>query len=196
MLSLRIERYDVVGSTNDVAVAAAGERQPEGLVVVADEQRAGRGRLGRGWESPKGAGLYVSVLLRPPVPPPAWPLLGLLCGVAAVAALRRAGGVEGALKWPNDVLVDGRKIAGILAEVTGDAVVVGMGLNVLQTRDQLPRPDATSILLAGGRVDREALLTAWLDELARGTTSGAGPAVPRRRCCRRTAPCAGPSARR
>ncbi|GGX89056.1 biotin--[acetyl-CoA-carboxylase] ligase [Streptomyces hiroshimensis] len=163
---------DVVGrtgSTNTDLVAAGG---PEGAVLVAEEQSAGRGRLDRTWTAPPRSGLFFSVLLRPgpDVPVERWGWLPLLAGVATAAALSRAAGVDTALKWPNDLLVnvggEERKAGGILAERSGDAVVVGIGLNVSLRADELPVPTAGSLALAGAQVlDRDPLLRAVLRSL-------------------------------
>lgn len=163
------------GSTNADVRAAALAGAPEGLVVVAEEQSQGRGRLGREWQSPPRAGLTFSVLLRPAdVPAAAWGWLPLVVGVALATALRRHAGVDALLKWPNDVLVAERKLAGVLVErvddldhVDGPAAVVGVGVNVLQRADELPVSTATSLALAGATsTDRAALLRAALHELA------------------------------
>lgn len=156
-------------STNAVVADAARAGAAEGLVVVAEEQTAGRGRLDRRWVSPPRAGLTVSVLLRPAVHDRAeWGWLPLLAGLAVVTALRtRAGLQDATLKWPNDVLAGEEKLAGVLAEVVADAVVLGVGLNVTTTRDELPgdRP-ATSLLLAGATTtDRDTVLRAVLRSL-------------------------------
>jgi BirA family biotin operon repressor/biotin-[acetyl-CoA-carboxylase] ligase len=155
-------------STNADVVAAAVAGVPEGLVVVAEHQMAGRGRSGRTWTSPPRAGLTFSVLLRPPpATRAAWGWLPLLAGVAVVTPLARLSGLDLGLKWPNDVLVGDRKLAGLLAEVSGDAVVLGVGLNVSLREDELPDPAATSLRLAGSEVsDREPVLRAVLRELA------------------------------
>ena len=146
---------------------------------MAETQTAGRGRLGRSWSSPPRAALACSVLLRPAaVPPAARAWLPLLTGIAVAAALRAEAGVPAGLKWPNDVLVADRKIAGILAEAHGDAIVVGIGLNVTLTAAELPVPGATSLLLEGAAcLDRERLLAAVLTGLADryGTWAAAGP---------------------
>ena len=157
------------GSTNaDVAAAARGGA-PEGQVLVAEEQTAGRGRAGRTWSAPLRSGLAVSVLLRPSVPRESWGWLPLLVGVSVTAALRAPTGLDLGLKWPNDVLVDGeRKLAGVLAEVVDDAVVVGLGLNVSVRRAELPVAGATSLVLEGSEVtDRDPVLRAVLRELDR-----------------------------
>lgn len=139
------------GSTNADLLRLAGSGAAEGTVLAAEAQNSGRGRLGRSWSSTPGADLTFSVLLRPAGVPVA--LLGwlpLLSGVAVAAALREHADVEAGLKWPNDVLAGGRKLAGILAESQGGAVVVGVGLNVFQQAAQLPVPTATSVLLERG----------------------------------------------
>lgn len=157
-------------STNADVVRAAREGAAEGLVVVAERQTAGRGRLGRHWESPPRAGLMVSVLLRPTrqTPTSRYGWLPLLAGVALVESVRRLGAVDAVLKWPNDLLIDERKCAGILAEAVPETgVVVGIGLNVTLRDSELPVPEATSLALAGSAcTDRDPLLRALLRGLA------------------------------
>jgi BirA family biotin operon repressor/biotin-[acetyl-CoA-carboxylase] ligase len=162
-----IQVLETVGSTNAVLAAEAAQDAPEGTVLVAEHQEAGRGRLDRVWVSPPRAGLTVSVLLRPDVPASRRSWLPLLAGVALAEAVRDVAGVRPALKWPNDLLArDGGKLAGILAEATEDAVVVGVGLNVSTTAAELPE-GGTSLLLAGAaRLDREALLVGYLRALS------------------------------
>ncbi|GGM32349.1 biotin--[acetyl-CoA-carboxylase] ligase [Dactylosporangium sucinum] len=152
------------GSTNADVAALASEGAPEGLVLVAERQTAGRGRLGRQWESPPRAGLALSILLRPPVPPSRLGWLPLLAGVALAESVRRVARLDAYLKWPNDLLLQGdRKTAGILAEGVGDAVVIGIGLNTTLREHELPRPHATSLALAGAAsADRDPLLRALL----------------------------------
>ena len=165
-------RVDVVPeteSTNADALAAAAAGAPEGVVVVAEHQSAGRGRAGRSWSAPPRSGLTFSVLLRPPAASrPHWGSLPLLTGVAVAEAVRRVGGVDAGLKWPNDVLVGERKLAGILAESTADAVVVGVGLNVSLRAGELPVGHATSLLLESAEcTDRDPLLRAVLRGIER-----------------------------
>ena len=137
---------------------------PEGAIVVADHQSAGRGRLGRTWEAPPGKALLVSVLLRPPVERNA-PEISLVAGVAVADTLERMLGLSVQLKWPNDVMLRRRKVAGCLAEARDGSVVLGIGVNVNQTRDELP-PNAGSVLTLTGRgLDREDLLATLLDDL-------------------------------
>lgn len=169
-----IRVVEETASTNaDLAAAAAGGAA-EGLVLVAEHQFGGRGRLGRSWASPPRAGLTVSVLLRPGpgVPPTRWGWLPLLMGTSVRAAVGRLGEVEARLKWPNDLLLgpDRRKAAGILAEVVGGtdpAVVIGVGLNVTTRAEELPGPQATSLALERAAcTDRDPLLRAILRQLA------------------------------
>ena len=155
------------GSTNEDALKQAADGAREGLVIAADFQSAGRGRQGRRWLTRPGAALTFSVLLLPqPVRQAARGWLPLLAGVAVTAGLRQATGVEAKLKWPNDVLAGGGKLAGILAEQSGEAIVVGVGVNVLGGEHDLPVATATSLERCGAeRVDRTALLAAILAEL-------------------------------
>ena len=166
----RVEVLSRAGSTNAVVAERALAGEPAGLVVVAEEQTAGRGRLDRSWVSPPRAGLTLSVLLRPDLPPVRWPWLPLLAGLAVASALRERAELDAVLKWPNDVLVDDRKLCGVLAEVPeAGAAVLGIGLNVSTRADELP-PTAptppTSVALAGGSTtDRDTLLRAVLRSL-------------------------------
>ena len=141
---------------------------PEGVVAVADEQTAGRGRHGRTWSAAPGSALLVSVLLRPRLPPERLHLVTLAAAVAATDAVRAVGGVRAQVKWPNDVVVDDRKLAGILAEADGaGAVVVGMGVNVRPDAFPAELSDvATALDLHSSEpVDRADLLVAWLHAL-------------------------------
>lgn len=157
-------------STNADVAAAAREGAPEGLVVVAEQQTGGRGRLDRAWTSPPRAGLTFSLLLRPTFPVATWGWLPLLTGLAVAGPTSRLGGLDVRLKWPNDVLVGERKLGGVLAEVADDgaAVVVGIGLNVSLRADELPVPTATSLAIEGSEVlDRDPVLRAVLREIER-----------------------------
>jgi BirA family biotin operon repressor/biotin-[acetyl-CoA-carboxylase] ligase len=162
-----VEVVTSTGSTNADLLRRGG---PEGQVLVAEEQTAGRGRMGRSWVSQPGASLTFSVLLRPAAVPPArrgW--LPLLTGVSVAVAVREVAAVAAVLKWPNDVLIGSRKLAGILAEQSGDVVVIGVGLNVSTQADALPVSSgglrATSLLAEGAQVSREAVLDGILREL-------------------------------
>ncbi|MFA1551076.1 biotin--[acetyl-CoA-carboxylase] ligase [Actinomadura chokoriensis] len=172
---------DETGSTNADLAARALEGAPEGTVLVTELQTAGRGRQGRTWTAPPRSGLAFSVLLRPAVPAPRLGWAPLLTGVCVATAVRRmtawsqAGerflgnaadvAVDARLKWPNDVLVGDRKLAGILAEKVEDALVIGVGLNVGLREEELPVPTATSLAIEGAPLsDRAPLLRAILRE--------------------------------
>jgi BirA family biotin operon repressor/biotin-[acetyl-CoA-carboxylase] ligase len=159
----------VTDSTNRVAMEMAENGARHGTVVVADAQTAGRGRMGRRWVSPAGRNLYVSLLLRPPVPAADATRLALVAGVALADAVE-AMGVPAALKWPNDLFCGGRKAAGILAEMASDPggvrhVVIGVGLNVNMEEGDFPddlRGSATSLRICAGRAFRRADVLARL----------------------------------
>ena len=159
----------VTDSTNRVAMEMAENGSPHGTVVVADAQTAGRGRMGRRWVSPAGKNLYVSLLLRPPVPTVDATRFALVAGVALADAVE-AMGVPAALKWPNDLYCGGRKAAGILAEMASDPdgvrhVVIGVGINVNMEEADFPpdlRDTATSLRICAGRVFRRVDVLARL----------------------------------
>ncbi len=156
-----------------------GADDPEGATVATDHQTAGRGRLGRTWEDVPGRALLLSVLLRPEAPMPLWPELSLVAGEAVAAALRAETGVDATLRHPNDVVVAGRKLVGVLPEASSGRVVLGIGVNVNQRADELPAETAkppTSLRLELGRdVERAPLLVAILRELELGYDSWAAP---------------------
>ncbi|MDR5683121.1 MAG: biotin--[acetyl-CoA-carboxylase] ligase [Armatimonadota bacterium] len=162
----RLRWFDTVGSTNDVARTLAYMGEPEGTVVVAQTQTAGRGRLGRRWVSPPG-GLWFSVILRPIAAPHDVPLLGLAAAVAASRGIERACGVRVGLRWPNDLIVARKKVGGILAEAGPEIrwVVVGIGINANVEPDRLPEGATSLSAVVGEPVDRAALLRAILAEL-------------------------------
>jgi BirA family transcriptional regulator, biotin operon repressor / biotin---[acetyl-CoA-carboxylase] ligase len=168
------------GSTNEDLLAAARAGAPAGTVLVAEEQTRGRGRLDRSWHSVPGAALTFSLLLRPVQVPPPWRgWLPLLAGVALVSAVRGQAAVDASLKWPNDVLSGDAKLAGILAEQAGEAVVVGFGINVSTRADELPSGRATSLWLSGSaNADRHALLVALLSDFEHWYRRWAGGPVP------------------
>lgn len=163
----RLVRVEAIDSTNAELLRAAASpdftsQWPHMAVLTAEEQTAGRGRLGRGWSSPKSSTLSTSILLRPSLPVQQWHWLTLTAGLALLRALR-ARDIVAALKWPNDVHVGGRKIAGLLAVVPPDdpsAVIIGCGINVLQSADQLPTQTATSVVLEAQRAGQHTPETA------------------------------------
>jgi BirA family biotin operon repressor/biotin-[acetyl-CoA-carboxylase] ligase len=169
-LAARLEVLDSVGSTNTALVGFATADPaawPSPAVLVTDDQTAGRGRLGRRWTAPPGTSLAISVLLRPDVPRERLGWLSLLAGTAMAGALRGLG-VAATTKWPNDVLIGGRKVCGVLAEALpdGDGIVIGAGLNHRLTTDQLPVPTATSLAIEGGPTDPDVLIAAYLSALS------------------------------
>jgi BirA family biotin operon repressor/biotin-[acetyl-CoA-carboxylase] ligase len=169
----RVSWHEQVGSTNDLARAAADAGAAEGTTIAANAQSSGRGRLGRSWSSPSGGGLYVSFVLRPE--PRALSLLTIAAGVALAEGIETASGLKVALKWPNDLMVGVRKIGGILAEAVSlgagplvDCVVIGFGINILTS---VYPPDvearATSIERElGRRPDRGLVLAECLAAFA------------------------------
>jgi len=168
-----LHTYGRVSSTNTVAGDLAAQGAPEGTLVTAEEQTRGRGRLGRSWDSPPGVGVWMSLVLRPPLDPERAAGLSLVAGLAVAAAIRLLARVEAVVKWPNDVMVRGKKIAGVLCEsvLEGTTVrytVMGIGINVNQERDQIPAPlqaTADSVRLAAGhKISRIQLLAAVLRE--------------------------------
>lgn len=170
----RIDYCAVIDSTNVRARAIADQGAPEGTIVVAETQLEGKGRRGRSWFSPAGEGIYVSVILRPRVPPSEAPQLVLLAAVAAAEALLAHTALPVSVKWPNDILVGGKKVAGILTEMRLaedriDHVVIGMGVNVNTPAEGLP-PEiaaiATSLRAETGQTfSRVGLLRTYLEKL-------------------------------
>lgn len=159
MIGERILRFGTVTSTQDVAAEMAATGFPHGGVIVAEAQTAGRGRLGRAWHSPPAGGLYLSILLRPRVEPALLPLLTLAAGLAAADSVQALAGCAADLRWPNDVLLGGRKCCGILPEMAATAdtarvkhVILGIGLNVNQ-REFPPAlaAEATSLAMVSGQ---------------------------------------------
>lgn len=164
------------GSTNTVASQLAAEGAAEGTVVLADAQTGGKGRLGRRWESPPGVNVYCSVILRPPISPLHSPQLTLLSAVATAEAIERTSGLVPAIKWPNDILVNGLKVAGMLNELSAETerveyLILGIGVNVNMDRDQFPgdlRHPASSLALeAGRRMERIPFVRSLLESLDR-----------------------------
>jgi len=171
-LGRRFEYFPTIGSTNDAASERCANGDHEGVVFIADAQTSGRGRRGRTWFSPPGAGLYVSTVLAPRRSGDAeraMLLTTLAAGVALVEGVRQATGLAPSLKWPNDLYVGRRKLAGILAEGAGDAVVLGYGINVLSAAYPPELADRVTALESelGRAVDRGAVLAETLCALAR-----------------------------
>ncbi|MDP3182314.1 MAG: biotin--[acetyl-CoA-carboxylase] ligase [Desulfobaccales bacterium] len=166
-----IYHFETLASTNDLAKELGAKGAPQGTLVVAEAQSKGRGRLGREWDSPQAAGLYVSLLLRPPLPPTELPQITLTTAVAVVRAVRRATGLTLGIKWPNDLLLGDQKVGGILTEMETETdrirhLVVGLGLNVnnVQFPAELKTTATSLALAAGGPFPRLQILKAWLEE--------------------------------
>ena len=169
----RVEHFAALDSTNRHVLDAARAGAADGLVAVADVQTAGRGRLDRTWQAPPGSSLLVSALVR--TPGDAGPVV-MAAAVALAGAVDRVAGVPAMLKWPNDLVVGDRKLAGLLAERDGDALVVGAGCNVNWERfpDDLAGSATSCNLEAGHPVDRDELLVAFLEGFAAVLAQGGG----------------------
>lgn len=173
-LARSVKVYDELESTQDTVKALAEQGAPEGTLVIAERQTRGRGRLGRSWISPRGKGVWMSLLLRPDIPMVQTPQLTLLSAVALCRALRRQTGLDIGIKWPNDLLVQGRKISGILLESSAEEdrlkyVVAGIGISVNLEASDYPAElegRAVSLRLAAGRVfDRSETIALFLQSL-------------------------------
>ncbi|HEU0265834.1 MAG TPA: biotin--[acetyl-CoA-carboxylase] ligase, partial [Geobacterales bacterium] len=159
----RIGRHVLVlretDSTNILAMKMANDGEPEGTVIIADRQLQGKGRLGRSWESPPGVNLYCSVIIRPPLPPHEAAQLTFISAVAVARAIERCTALKADIKWPNDLLINGHKVAGLLNEMSAETerlrhVVLGIGVNLNMEASQLPpriRYPASSLFLEGGK---------------------------------------------
>lgn len=174
IIGRRVISFRETESTNEVAFKLAEEGAEEGTVVVAEAQRRGKGRLGRRWESPAGVNLYCSIILRPPVLPVSAPQLTFLSAVAVARAVTATTSLQPFIKWPNDLLINGGKVAGLLNEMSAETekvnfIVLGIGVNINMRREQFPaelRHPATSLFLEGGEeVSRLAFTRAFLEEL-------------------------------
>ncbi|NLB43232.1 MAG: biotin--[acetyl-CoA-carboxylase] ligase [Clostridiales bacterium] len=169
-----LEIHDIIDSTNTRAKEMAQGGAIHGTLVVAEEQKSGRGRLGRSWESPGGLGLWMSLILRPSFPPRYAPRMTVLAGLAVVQAISWVTGLEASIKWPNDIIINSKKVCGILTEMQADPdlidyVVVGIGMNVNTTKGGFPhelRDSATSLKIEKGEhIDRCKLLAELLSVL-------------------------------
>lgn len=166
---------NTVDSTNSYAKKLAAAGAPEGTVIIADEQTGGRGRMGRSFSSPAGAGLYLTIILRPNCPPGALMHLTCAVGLAASDAVEIAAGITPGIKWTNDLVIGKRKLGGVLTELSIDPAtrlvehaIVGIGINCCQLEQDFPpeiRSIATSLRLSGSQIDRNALAAALIQTL-------------------------------
>lgn len=143
IIGKKVVYFEKIDSTNNYAKKIAMENGQEGLVIVAGSQSQGRGRLGRVWDSPEGSGIYFSVILRPPMPPEDIQVITLAAAVAVSRAIEKATGIKPGIKWPNDLLLDGRKVCGILTEMNSEIdrvnfIVLGIGINYLRQKEDFP----------------------------------------------------------
>ncbi len=169
-----IELHQVIDSTNNRARELALEGADEGTLIIAETQLEGRGRLSRSWISPRGKGIWMSLILKPDLSPDQAPHITAIAAVAIRKALNRATGLDIGIKWPNDIIIDGKKVCGILTEMHADIdriyyVVVGIGINVNMTQEDLPvelSSTATSLRIALGRnLDRRQLIALIMEEI-------------------------------
>ncbi|WP_418791366.1 biotin--[acetyl-CoA-carboxylase] ligase [Phosphitispora sp. TUW77] len=172
LIGSNIVYHETVGSTNDLAKKLARKGAENGTVVIAEEQTGGKGRMGRTWYSPEGEGLWFSIILRPPISPIEAPKITLVAAVAVTRAIRELTDIEAGIKWPNDILVSGRKLAGILTEMSAEIdrvnyLVVGIGVNVnldcTKLNDGLAETATSIKQLSSGSVSRIRLLSGILD---------------------------------
>ena len=169
-----MEIHSQIDSTNKRAKECAFDGAPEGMLILADEQTQGKGRLNRSWISPPGTGIWFSLILRPPIPPVDAPKITAMAGAAVVKAIERVTGLAAGIKWPNDIVLGGKKVCGILTEINADLdlihyVVVGIGLNVNMRPEDFPdeiRPIATSLRIEKGTVvNRNQMIQAILESM-------------------------------
>ena len=162
-----IDYYASCSSTQTLAYAAAQSGAPDGTLVVAEEQTAGKGRLSRPWDSAAQKGIWMSLIVRPSLMPQQAPQMTLVAAVAIVRAIEIVAGLEAAIKWPNDILIDGKKMTGILTELQSEpdrvkAIILGIGMNVNQEEEDFPvelKEIATSLKIASGKhIDRAKLI--------------------------------------
>ncbi len=188
VIGQRLYYFDSVDSTQKKANVLAGEGAPEGTAVVADEQVSGRGRLRRSWHSPKGTGIWMSLIIRPDIPLFLAPQMTLLTAVAVSLAIQEVTELKPAIKWPNDILIDGKKVTGILTEMKAEAdkihhIIIGIGINVNQKANDFPadlQEKAASLsMLSGQEISREKLIASLFSQFEKIYTiyreNGFGP---------------------
>lgn len=170
IIGKRIVYYDIIDSTNTKCYELAEKNYPQGTTVVAEGQTKGKGRLSRPWISPRYKGIYFSIILKPDILPMQVPKITLLVAVSVVSAIRKLAQLQTLIRWPNDVLINGRKVCGILTEMNAEAdrvnfIILGIGVNVTSKRSSLPK-GATSLFAEGARdISRCQLLRELLMDL-------------------------------
>lgn len=163
--------YEQTDSTNQCIRRLAKEEKPEGVVAIAEMQTAGKGRRGKSWQSPKGTGVWFSFLLKPNITPPEAPLLTLLAGLAVCRAIRQQTALEAKIKWPNDILIAGKKVCGILTELDAEMdsvhfVITGIGINVNTERfpEELQKVATSLKIEKGEAISRKTMIQAVIEE--------------------------------
>ena len=172
VIGQRVHYYKTIPTTMEKAYELAMEGAEEGTVIIAEAQTKGKGRMGRAWVSPKGKGIYLSLILRPQLPPTDVAKLTLLCAVACCGAIRKETGLNVTIKWPNDLLIDGKKFAGILTELNAEIqqvrfIVVGIGINISAKDDMLPEGATSLQKELGQKISRVRLTQAIFESLER-----------------------------
>jgi BirA family transcriptional regulator, biotin operon repressor / biotin---[acetyl-CoA-carboxylase] ligase len=170
VIGKKILYYNELDSTNTTAYELAHKINGEGAIVVAEKQNKGKGRLLRHWSSPKSGGIYMSVILRPDITPFYAPIITLMAAVSVAQAIRETSAVEACIKWPNDIIVKDKKVAGILTEMEAESdrvkfIILGIGINVNTMLSELPKTASSIARMSGGPVSRQALLIAIIERL-------------------------------
>jgi BirA family transcriptional regulator, biotin operon repressor / biotin---[acetyl-CoA-carboxylase] ligase len=170
VIGKKILYYNELDSTNTTAYELAHKINGEGAIVVAEKQNKGKGRLLRHWSSPKSGGIYMSVILRPDITPFYAPVITLMAAVSVAQAIRDVSAVEACIKWPNDIIVKDKKVAGILTEMEAESdrvkfIILGIGINVNSMLSELPKTASSIARMSGGPVSRQALLIAIIERL-------------------------------
>lgn len=174
IIGKEIVHFDSIPSTNDSAKEFALQKAKEGLVITAEEQLKGRGRRGRTWESPKGTGIWMTILLRPDIPPSQGPKFTLLSAVAVAKSIKEVTGLNAKIKWPNDIIIDNKKVCGILTEMNAEIdfvnyIIIGIGVNVNAMKDDFPievQQRAISLAKAiGKKVSRQDIVRKILENV-------------------------------
>jgi BirA family transcriptional regulator, biotin operon repressor / biotin---[acetyl-CoA-carboxylase] ligase len=162
--------YNELDSTNTTAYELAHKVKGEGVIVLAEKQNKGKGRLSRHWSSPKSGGIYMSIILRPDITPFHAPIITLMAAVSLAQAIRETSPVQALIKWPNDIIVKDKKIAGILTEMEAESdrikfIILGIGINVNTKLSELPKTASSLAQMSGGPISRQALLIALIENL-------------------------------
>jgi len=170
IIGKKILYYNELDSTNTTAYELAQKIGGEGIIILAEKQNKGKGRLSRQWSSPRGGGIYMSVILRPKITPFQAPIITLMAAVSLAQAIRDTSSAQVSIKWPNDIIANDKKIAGILTEMEAEPdrikfIVLGIGINVNTKLSELPKNASSIAHIAGSAISRQALLIAVIERL-------------------------------